>query len=125
MKTIFEEMSGTYTQVGDYLLPNLTLPDEEKNIVLGRFGMAHKAWLENNKPGLYRQLMISASLFQHCKAVENRARDMLENLMEQMAKSEDITEELKAFDQLAWVGAMNNIRHCATEIVFWEVIYNV
>ena len=125
MKTFFEEMGGTYTQVGDYLLPNLTLPDEEKNIVLGRFGMAHKAWLKNNKPVLYRQLMISDSLCRHCKAAQDRAGDMLETLMKQTAKSEGITEKLKSTDQMAWVGAMNNIRHRATEIVFREVIYNV
>ena len=125
MKTIFEEMGGTYTQVGDYLLPNLTLPVNERNVVLGRFGMAHKDWLKNNKPDLHRQLMISASLFRHCKEVEDRAGDMLENLTKQMAKSEGITEELKATDQMVWVGAMNNIRHHATEIVFREVIHNV
>ena len=125
MKTIFEEMGGSYTQVGDYLLPNLALPDEEKNIVLGRFGMAHKAWLKSNKTGLHRQLMISASLARHCKGAEDRAGDMLETLIKQMANSEGITEELKAFDQMAWVGAMNNIKHSATEIVFREVIYNV
>jgi hypothetical protein len=123
MKTIFEEMGGTYTQVGDYLLPNLTLQAEEKNIVLGRFGMAHKAWLKSNKPGLHRKLMISASLSQHCKEVEDRAGNMLETLIKQMANSEGITEELKVTDQMAWVGAMNNIRICATEIVFREVIY--
>lgn len=125
MKTIFEEMGGTYTQVGDYLLPNLILPDEEKNIILCRLGLAHKAWLKNNKPGLYRQLMISASLFRHCKEIEDRAGGMIKTLMKQMAMSQGITEELKATDQMAWVGAMNNIRHCATEIVLQEVIYSV
>ena len=125
MKTFFEEMGGTYTQVGDYLLPNLTLPAEEKNIVLGRFGMAHKKYLKENKKILYSELMISGKLFSHCKEVEDRAGDMLETLIKQMANSEGITEELKVTDQMAWVGAMNNIRICATEIVFQEVIYDI
>ena len=124
MKSEFEQMGGTYSQVGDYLLPDLSLPDEEKNIVLGRFGMTHKTWLKSNKPVLYRQMIISASLFRHCKEIEDRAGNMLEIFMKQMAKAEGVTEELKAADQMAWVGAMNNIRHRATEIVFREVIYN-
>ena len=81
MKTFFEEMGCTYTQVGDYLLPNLTLPDEEKNIILGRFGMAHKKYLKENKRILYSGLMISGKLFSHCKEVEDRARDMLYDLI--------------------------------------------
>ncbi len=125
MKSEFEEMGGTYTQVGDYLLPNLTLPDEEENIILSRFGLAHKAWLKNNNSVLYTQLLFNASLFPHCKEIEDRAGNILETLMKQMAKSENITETLKATDQMAWVGAMNNIRHRATEIVFREVIYSV
>ena len=125
MKTFFEEMGGTYTQVGDYLLPNLTLPDEEKNIILGRFGMAHKKYLKENKKILYSELMISGKLFSHCKEVEDRAGDMLYDLIHQMAKSEGITEELKETDQMVWVGAMNNIKHRATEIVFREAVYNV
>ena len=126
MKTIFEELGGTYSQVGDYFLPDFSLPDEEeKDIILGRFGMAHKAWLKNNKHGIYTQLLFKASIFQHCKTVENRAGDMLETLMKQIANSEGITETLKATDQMAWVGATNNIWHRATEIVFREVIHNV
>jgi hypothetical protein len=125
MKTFFEEMGGTYTQVGDYLLPNIILPDEEKNIIFGRFGMAHKKYLRENRRNLYSELMISGKLFSHCKEVEDRAGEMLYDLIHQMVKVEGITEELKANNQMAWVGAMNNIRHRATEIVFREVIYNV
>jgi len=106
-------------------LPNLTLPAEEKNIVLGRFDTEHRNWLKENKPGLYSQLMLVESLFEHCKEVENRANEMLYDFDQQMAKSEGITEQLKANDQMAWVGAMNNIRHRVSEIVFEEVIYCV
>ena len=67
MKTIFEEMGGTFSQVGDYLLPNLMLPAEEKDAILGRFGIAHKAWLKSSKPCFFSQLIISATLFRHCK----------------------------------------------------------
>lgn len=114
-----------YVLVGDYYLPNLALPAEEENIVLGRFGMAHKKWLKTNKPVLYNQLMISASLFRHCKEAEDRAGEMLESLVKQMAKAEGINEELKSNEQMVWVGAMNNIRHRATEIVFRDVIYSI
>lgn len=122
MKTVFEEMGGEYIQQGDYMIPNFTLPQAEMNITLSRFGTAHKKWLKNKKTVLYNQLLLNATLFRHCKEVENRAVDMLETLMKQIAKAEGITEELKANDQMAWVGAMNNIRHNATEIVFWKVI---
>ena len=88
MKTFFEEMGGTYTQVGDYLLPNLTLPDEEENIVLGRFGMAHKKYLKESKRILYSELMIFGKLFSHCKEVEDRVVDMLYILMHDMAKND-------------------------------------
>ena len=81
MKTVFEKMGGQYTRRGDYLLPNLALPAEEENIVLGRFGMAHKKYLKENKKILYSELMISGKLFSHCKEVEDRARDMLYDLI--------------------------------------------
>jgi hypothetical protein len=125
MKTKFEQMGGTYTRVGDYLLPNLTLQAEEENIVLGRFGMAHKKYLKENKKILYSEFMISGKLFSHCKEVEDRVGNMLYGLMCDMAKAEGVTEELKEVDQMAWVGAMNNIKHRAMEIIFAEVIYNV
>lgn len=123
MKTVFEEMGGEYIQQGDYLIPNLALPAEEENIVLGRFGMAHKKWLKTSKPVLYNQILLNATLFRHCKEVETRVAEMLETLMKQMAKSEGITEELKSTDQLAWVGAMNNIKNRAEEIIYNEIIY--
>lgn len=125
MKSLFEQMGGTYSQVGDYLLPNLVLPPEEENIFLGRFGRAYKDWLEKNKRVLFNQLFISGKLFQHCKEVEDRAFDMLDVLMKQMVKVEGVTEQLKADDQMAWVGAMNNIKNRAEKIVFEDVIYNV
>lgn len=124
MLSEFERMGGTYRQAGDYLLPNVTLPEEE-NVTLGRLGMAHKRYLKESKPIVYSQLMIDCSLFRHCKEVEDRARDMLNSLTRQMAQTEGVTEQLKAADQMAWVGRMNNIRQRASEIVFQDVIYCV
>lgn len=86
MLSEFKKMGGTYRRVGDYLLPNLTVPEE--NIMLGRFGMAHKLYLKENKSILYSQLMLDGSLFRHCKEVEDRARDMLDRLTRQMAQAD-------------------------------------
>ena len=88
METVFEKMGGQYTRRGDYLLPNLALPSEEENIVLGRFGMAHKKYLKESKRILYSELMISGNLFLYCKEVEDRVVDMLYILMHDMTKND-------------------------------------
>lgn len=125
MRNGFIENDIKYILSGDYYLPNITVPKEEADITLGRFGMAHKDYLKKYKPIIFNQLMISGTLFRHCKYVENRAKDMIDALMQQLANTHGVTEQLKINDQMAWVGGMNNIKHCATEFVFREVIYNV
>lgn len=125
MLSEFEKMGGTYRQAGDYLLPNLTLPEEEQNITLGRWGMEHKRYLKENRRFLYSKLNINGCLFRHCKEVEDRAKVVLDGLMSRIALAEGVTEQLKADDQMAWVGAMNNIKQRATEVVLQEVIYCV
>ena len=122
-KTIFEEMGGTYTQVGDYLLPDLKLPDEEKQANIGVWGMRHKRFLKENHRVLYANLMTSGKLVTYLDDIERQATSMFLRLVKEFAEKEGVTEELKATDQMLWVQRMNNIRNRATEIVNAELIY--
>ena len=124
-KTIFEEMGGTYTQVGDYYLPDLKLPEEEKRANIGVWGMRHKRFLRENHRVLYANLIISGKLVTYLDDIEQQATAMLLRLVKELAEKENVTEELKATDQMLWVQKMNNIRNRATEIVNAELIYTV
>ena len=124
-KTIFEEMGGTYTQVGDYLLPDLKLPEEEKQANIGVWGMRHKRFLKENLRVFYANLMTSGKLVAYLDDIERQATAMFLRLVKELAEKENVTEELKATDQMLWVKRMNNIRNRATEIVNAELIYTV
>jgi hypothetical protein len=124
-KTIFEEMGGTYTRVGDYYLPNLKLPEEEKQANIGVWGMRHKRFLKENHRVLYANLMTSGKLVEYLDDIEQQATTMFLRLVKELAEKENVTEELKAADQMLWVQKMNNIRNRATEIVNSELIYTV
>ena len=124
-KTIFEEMGGTYTQVGNYLLPDLKLPEEEKQANIGVWGMRHKRFLKENNRVLYTNLMTSGKLVTYLDDIERQATTMFLRLVKELAEKENVTEELKATDQMLWVQKMNNIRNRATEIVNAELIYTV
>lgn len=124
-KTIFEEMGGTYTQVGDYYLPNLKLPEEETQANIGVWGMRHKWFLKENHRVLYANLMTSGKLVAYLDDIEQQATAMFLRLVKELAEKENVTEELKAADQMLWVQKMNNIRNRATEIVNSELIYTV
>lgn len=124
-KTIFEEMGGTYTRVGDYYLPNLKLPEEEKQANIGVWGMRHKRFLKENHRVLYANLMTSGKLVAYLDDIEQQATSMYLRLVKELAEKENVTEELKAADQMLWVQKMNNIRNRATEIVNAELIYTV
>ena len=124
-KTIFEEMGGTYTRVGDYYLPNLKLPEEEKQANIGVWGMRHKRFLKENHRVLYANLMTSGKLVTYLDDIERQATTMFLRLVKELAEKENVTEELKATDQMLWVQKMNNIRNRATEIVNAELIYTV
>ena len=124
-KTIFEEMGGTYTQVGDYLLPDLKLPEEEKQANIGVWGMRHKRFLKENHRVLYTNLMTSRKLVTYLDDIERQATTMFLRLVKELAEKENVTEKLKATDQMLWVQKMNNIRNRATEIVNAELIYTV
>ena len=124
-KTIFEEMGGTYTQVGDYYLPDLKLPEEEKQANIGVWGMRHKRFLKENHRVLYANLMTSGKLVAYLDDIEQQATAMFLRLVKELAENENITEKLKAENQMLWVQKMNNIRNRATEIVNSELIYIV
>ena len=113
----------TYRQVGDYQIPNLKLPPEESAIRLGKWGMMYKDYLQKHNPVLFTTLLTQSKLYQHCAQVDTQAQQMFTTIVEQMIKSENITEELKSQNQLEWVRRMNSIQERASEIVCNELIY--
>ena len=122
-KTIFEEMGGTYIRHGDYFIPCLTLTEEEQRFI-GVWGQRHLRYLKEYRRSVYLNLLTSGSLNSYLADIEEQAQKRFERIVEQMAESEGITEQLKATDQVAWVGEMNNIWSRAREVVNAELIYN-
>ena len=122
-QSLVEQNGGTYRQVGDYLLPNITLPEEE-TVHIGIWGQRHKRYLKQNHRVLYMNLLTSGKLNSYLADIDKQAEDMLFRLVKQMAKREGVTEALKVENQMEWVGQMNNIRNRATELVNAELIYN-
>ena len=122
MKSIFEQMGGTYRREGDYLIPNLELPDTE-HYQIGKYGMMRKTYLKEHRPVLYNTLFLNGTLYRHLAEIDQTCNKRMELLIRQMAEREGVTEALKASAQLEWVGRMNNIRNRAEEIVLSEVVY--
>lgn len=122
MKSLFEQMGGTYTLQGDYHLPNLTLPIEE-NKPIGIWGQRHLRYLKQHRKVFYTNLLISGKLRSYLADIDEQAETMFFRLVEQIAQRNGVTESLKAIDQMAWVQKMNNIRNAAQEIVYAELIY--
>ena len=123
-KTIFEEMGGTYTQVWDYLLPDLELPEEEQQPI-GVWGQRHRRYLKEHRRATYATLLTGGKLNSYLVDIDRKAEEMFSRLVKQMAESEGVTEQLKADNQMGWVGRMNNIRNRAMEIVNTKLIYTV
>ena len=121
-KTIFEEMGGTYMQVGDYLLPDLKLPQEEQQPI-GVWGQRHRRYLKDHQRATYATLLTSGKLNSYLADIDRQAEEMFSRLVKQMAEAEGATEELKAANPMEWVGRMNSIRSRAMEIVNSELIY--
>ena len=113
----------TYKQVGDCLLPDLTLP-EQPDRDLGKYGRMRQSYLEEHRPGLFNRMTLKGTLFQHCLEIEDTANSRLERMMPKLAKAAGATEELKANDQMAWVGLMNACKAQAEEIILSELIYS-
>ena len=122
MKTIFENSGGSYTQVGDYLLPNLTLSDENQRQI-GIWGMRHRRYLKSSHQVLYYNLLTSGKLDNYLSNVERQAENLFEQTVKSLAELERVTEKLKAENMMLWVQKMNNIRNRATEIVNEQVVY--
>ena len=121
--TIFEKQGGTYTQVGDYMLPDLLPAEEETEANIGVWGMRHKRYLKQNHKVIYYNLLTSGKLNSYLADVEQQAQDLFLRLVKDLAEKENITEELKSTDMMLWVQKMNNIRNCATEIANADLIY--
>ena len=122
-KTIFEEMGGAYIRQGDYFLPCLSLPAEKESKPVGVWGQRHLRYLKQHRKVLYTNLLTSGKLNSYLADIDKQAEDMFLRLVIQMAEKEDVTENLKAENQMEWVGRMNNIRSRAMEIVNAELIY--
>lgn len=116
-------MKITYREVNGYLIPNIKLPPEEANVRLGKWGMLYKDYLQKNKKVFFNTLLMQGKLYQHCAEVEKQAKDMFDNLIEQMKESEGVTEQLKEENQMEWVQRMGNIEARAREMVCEELIY--
>lgn len=123
--TIFEKQGGTYTQVGDYMLPNLLPAEKEKKANIGVWGMRHKRYLKQNHKVLYYNLLTSGKLNSYLADIEQQAQNLFLRLVRDFAEKENVTEELKATDMMLWVQKMNNIRNRAMEIVNADIIYKV
>lgn len=120
-KSLFEQMGGTYTQVGDYLLPNLALPEEEQKPI-GIWGRRHARHLKQHHKVLYMNLLTSGKLNNYLADVDEQAENMFSKLVKETAEREGVTEQLKAKDQMEWVAQMNNIRNRSAEIISHELI---
>ena len=121
-KSFFERNGGTYTQVGDYLLPDLII-GETGHTLIGKYGRMRKHYLKEHRPVLYTNLLVTGNSDKHLAAIDEACEDRIELLTRQMAKQEGVTEALKAADQMEWVCRMNSIRNRAEEIVLHELVY--
>ena len=123
MKSLFEEMGGTYRQEGNYLLPNLSLPPEPEDYQIGKYGRMRKRYLKEHRHALYSSLLLSGELDRHLAEIDQTCVERMERITADMAKAEGVTEALKAADQMEWIGRMNSIRNRAEEMVLSELVY--
>ena len=123
MKSYFEQNGGTYTQIGDVLIPDLVM-DPQPEGEIGVWGWRRKQYLKEHRKGTYNAMLLNGTLTQHRIDINTEALDLMNTLVKQMAKTEGVTEDLKRRDQLGWVGRMNNIRNRAEEIVRNDLIYS-
>lgn len=122
MKSLFEQMGGTYRQEGDYLIPNLALPDMP-DYLIGKYGHMRHRFLKNQHPTLYTNLLTSGKLYADLEETDKSCKEHMESICTAMAKQEGVTEALKESDQMDWVRRINSIRSRAEEIVLQELVY--
>ena len=126
MKNMTAELNQNgihYTLHGDYYFPDLDLP-EKASAPLGRYGRMRQVYLEEHRPGLYERLLLSGKQYEHLAEIDTCCAERIDRMVRQMAEAEGITEDLKARDQLAWVGRMNSIRQRAEENILRELIFD-
>lgn len=122
-KHIYDENNGLwYELIGDYYIPVLTLSSEEQRPI-GKWGRMHRDYLKEHRPILFNDLILSGKLWTYLGDLNEQAQERLSLIVDQMKASEGVTEEMKAADQMAWVGVMNSIRNRAEEIILREMIY--
>ena len=122
MKERFIENGIEYVRNGDYYIPNLTVPDY-KVYNIGKYGRLHSIFIKENRPTIYSMKMLDGTWLAYLDEIDTSAQEMVDRLVKDMAVKQGITEELKAKDQMAWVGAMNNIRHSAEEILYKDLLF--
>ena len=122
IKSLFEEMGVTYRQEGDYLIPNLSLP-EEPEYQIGKYGRMRRSYLKEHRPVLYANLLTSGTLHRHLAEIDQACNERMEIIVSDMAKQEGVTEALKAADQMEWVRRMNSIRSHVEEIILQELVF--
>ena len=121
MRSTFEELGGTYKQVGDYLLPDVEIPE---NPEVGFWGMQRRKYLLEHQPALYTALFLGGKLADHLQEIDRSATQMYDQLLDQLKACNGVTEQMKASDQMKWVRRMNAVRHEVAEIVVKELIYD-
>ena len=122
-KHIYDESNGLwYELIGDYYIPVLTLSSEEQRPI-GKWGRMHRDYLKEHRPILFNDLILSGQLWTYLADLNEQAQERLSLIVDQMKKAEGVTEDLKAANQMVWVGAMNSIRNRAEEIILREMIY--
>ena len=119
MKSIYEEMGGTYSDINGYLIPNLAMPESP---LLGKWGRMRRRYLDEHRSALYSSMLLTGRLDQHLAEIDRNCEEQLEYIMQQLAKQEGVTEALKADNQLEWVRRMNSIRNRAEGLVLQELI---
>lgn len=124
MKEKFIENGIEYVRNGDYYIPNLKAPDD-KVYNIGRYGRLHSIFVKENRPCIYSMKMLDGTWLEYLEEIDTTAKKMIDKLIKDMVVKQGITEELKAKDQMAWVGAMNNIRHSAEEFVLRDFVYSM
>ena len=113
-------MELTYRTEGDYRLPNLDVPEAPK---VGKYGMLRRSYLANHRHGIYTGMLMTGELNSHLEKIDRQATEMVEQLTAKMAREQGVTEELKASNQMKWLGLMNNIKASAEEVVMAEIVY--
>ena len=120
MKSLYEQLGGTYHEVNGYLIPDLTVP--EKVYRIGKYGLLRCNYLKTHRPGLYTAMLVNGTLLQHLEEVDKETTELIQRIVNQMVKADGLTDQLNVENQLKWVGLMNNYLHSAEEIVLKDLV---